>query len=64
MTSGTSFAAAHVSGVVALMLSRRPSMTPADVRRALEAGAADLGQPGFDAEFGAGLVNALNALRQ
>lgn len=64
MTSGTSFAAAHVSGVVALMLSRRPGMTPAEVRRALEAGATDLGQPGVDAEFGSGLVNALNALRQ
>ncbi len=64
MTSGTSFAAAHVSGVVALMLSRKPGMTPAEVRHALEAGASDLGTPGIDREFGSGLVNALNALRQ
>jgi subtilisin family serine protease len=64
MTSGTSFAAAHVSGVVALMLSRNPGMKPADIRRALKAGAADLGKPGIDAEFGAGLVDALSALKQ
>jgi subtilisin family serine protease len=64
MTSGTSFAAAHVSGVVALMLSRKPGMTPEEVRRALAAGAGDLGKPGIDAEFGAGLVDALNALNQ
>jgi len=64
MTSGTSFAAAHASGVVALMLSNKPGMTPAEVRHALEAGASDLGEPGIDTEFGSGLVNALNALRQ
>lgn len=56
--TGTSFAAAHVSGVVALMISRLPSLTPAEVRAALIAGAADLGPPGIDEEFGAGLADA------
>ena len=30
--SGTSFAAAHVSGVVALLLERKPNLTPENVR--------------------------------
>ena len=32
LTTGTSVAAAHISGVVALMLERNPRLTPADVR--------------------------------
>jgi hypothetical protein len=46
-----------------LMLGRKPEMTAQQVRQALESGASDLGQPGIDIEFGAGLVNALTALR-
>jgi subtilisin family serine protease len=34
--SGSSLAAAHVSGVVALLLERQPGLTPADVQRILE----------------------------
>src|SRR6516164_8059907 len=34
-TTGTSVAAAEVSGIVALLLERNPSLTPADVRRIL-----------------------------
>src|SRR5262249_54124186 len=34
-TTGTSVAAAEVSGVVALMLERNPSLTPAEVRKIL-----------------------------
>jgi subtilisin family serine protease len=63
MKSGTSFAAAHVSGVIALLLSRDPERSTEDVRQALAAGAADLGAPGVDPEFGAGRVNALAALK-
>ncbi len=36
--SGSSFAAAHVAGVVALLLERRPSLTAAEVRELLLAG--------------------------
>ena len=35
MTTGTSVATAHVSGVIALMLERNPRLTPVDVRRIL-----------------------------
>ncbi len=63
MQSGTSFAAALVSGILALMRERTPGLTLDDARQALMATAADLGAPGRDAEFGAGRVNASGALR-
>jgi subtilisin family serine protease len=58
----TSFATAHVSGVVALMLERGPSLVPDGVRRILEATATDLGTKGKDAQYGWGLVNPRKAL--
>jgi subtilisin family serine protease len=61
-TTGTSVAAAEVSGVAALLLDRNPSLTPAEVRRILMATAKDLGPKGRDREFGAGLVDALAAV--
>jgi len=61
-TTGTSVAAAEVSGVVALMIERNPSLTPADVRKILMSTAKDLGPKGKDRDFGAGLVNALQAV--
>ena len=60
--SGTSFAAAHVSGVVALILERKPDLTPDDVRRILIATAKDLGPKGRDDQFGAGLTDAFQAI--
>src|SRR5204862_4394289 len=62
-TTGTSVAAAEVSGVVALLIERNPSLKPADVRRILMRTAKDLGAKGRDPEFGAGLVNAFEAVR-
>ena len=59
MTTGTSVATAHISGVVALMLERNPALTPADVRRILTASAKRLGP---NNEFGAGLVDPIKAL--
>jgi subtilisin family serine protease len=61
-TTGTSVAAAEVSGVAALLLERNPSLTPAEVRKILMDTAKDLGPRGHDRDFGAGLVNALKAL--
>jgi subtilisin family serine protease len=61
--SGTSFAAAHVSGVVALLLERKPGLTPADVRKLLVSTARPLGRNAGDHRFGAGLVDAFQALR-
>ena len=37
LTTGTSVAAAEVSGIVALLLERNPKLTPADIRRILTA---------------------------
>jgi subtilisin family serine protease len=61
--SGTSFAAAHVSGIIALMLEHNTGMTADAARGALMATADDLGPPGRDEQYGAGRPNALAALR-
>jgi subtilisin family serine protease len=63
LVSGTSFATAHVSGLSALLLQLAPNLTPAEVRQALQETAQDLGEPGRDPAFGAGLVNAAALLR-
>jgi subtilisin family serine protease len=62
ITSGTSLAAAHVSGLAALLLSRQPDLTADEVSDILSSSAADLGEPGLDAVFGAGLPDAVTAL--
>jgi subtilisin family serine protease len=59
---GTSMATPIVSGIVALMLSRNPNYTPAEVKSRLESTAIDLGKKGYDIEYGHGLVNALKAV--
>ncbi|MGA8499834.1 MAG: S8 family serine peptidase [Xanthobacteraceae bacterium] len=61
-TTGTSIAAAHVSGIVALLLEHKPSLTPGDIRAALTATAQPLGPPRPDSDFGAGLVSAYRAV--
>jgi Subtilase family len=64
-TTGTSVAAAHVSGVAALILERDPAVDPFRLEEVLFSTAKDLGTPGRDAMFGYGLVDpyrALNAL--
>jgi subtilisin family serine protease len=60
MTTGTSVATAHVSGIVALMLERNPNLTPADVRRILTASAKKLGP---NEQFGSGLIDPGPALQ-
>lgn len=62
ISTGTSFAAAHVSGVVALMLERKPALTQDNVRAILVSTAKDLGPKGRDRDFGAGLADAYNAV--
>ena len=62
LSSGTSIAAAHVSGIAALLLERKPTMTPADVRSTLVATARQIGPPTPDSAFGAGLANAWRAI--
>jgi subtilisin family serine protease len=60
LTTGTSVATAHISGVVALLLERNPKLTPGDIRRILIASAKRLGPK---TDFGAGLVDPVKALR-
>ncbi len=61
---GTSMAAPHVAGVVALMRAVNPSITPAQVDALITSGAIvdDLGPPGRDDSFGYGLINAYKAV--
>jgi subtilisin family serine protease len=64
LTTGTSVAAAHVSGVAALLIGRKDTITPDQVRSALTTTASSL-KPLRVGDVGAGLVNpegALNAL--
>lgn len=61
--NGTSFASPHVSGVAALIFSARPDLTAWDVREIIMRSAQDLGLPGFDPEYGYGLVDAGAALK-
>lgn len=63
MHTGTSFAAAHVSGILALMLQRDPTLSANEALEILTRGARDLGPPGRDEQFGAGEANAYRALR-
>lgn len=62
MTSGTSFSAAYVSGIAALMLERNPALKPNEVRAILTDTARDLGAPGRDDLFGAGEADAYAAV--
>ena len=55
--SGTSVAAPHASGALALLLSRLPKLSALRQQTALEAGAVDLGAPGADDLFGFGRLD-------
>jgi len=54
---GTSFAAPHVSGLLALMMYVAPDATAAQLRQAVVDHAVDLGSPGRDDVYGAGLID-------
>ena len=56
--SGTSFAAAHVSGTVALLVSLNPNLPVSQIRQRLGQSAHDIGKVGRDDWFGHGLVDA------
>ncbi len=62
VASTTAQAAAHVSGLAALILAMNPSLQPDEVREIIETSADDLGPPGRDRETGFGRINALRAL--
>lgn len=54
---GTSAAAPHVAGAAALVVSANPGWTPAQIKAFLRGRATDLGAPGHDTAFGAGVLN-------
>jgi thermitase len=62
--SGTSMAAPHVAGVAALTWSQFPHMTRDQVWTQLRYAADDLGDQGFDWNYGWGRINARRAVEQ
>ncbi len=61
--TGTSAATPHVTGLVALILSKNRSLSNAEIREILDNASDDLGIPGKDNFFGSGLMNASKAIR-
>ena len=59
---GTSLASPVVAGVVALMMSRKPSLTGAQIEQTLFQSAVDLGVAGRDPVYGHGRVDAAAAV--
>ena len=61
--AGNSFSGPHAAGVAALMLSANPELNPWEISEILRETASDLGPKGPDSKFGAGLIDALAAVR-
>jgi bacillopeptidase F len=55
--TGTSFAAAHLSGAMALLMSAFPCLALSELEEALKESAMDLGSSGPDNEYGYGLID-------
>jgi subtilisin family serine protease len=62
MMQGTSMACPLAAGVAALILEKNPSLTPAQVKQAIENTSVDEGIVGFDTTYGWGLIDALAAV--
>lgn len=64
--SGTSMAAPHVTGAVALLeqdsLDKNVNLTPSQIASIIKLSATDLGTPGVDSVYGWGLLNVAAAL--
>ncbi len=60
---GTSMAAPHVTGLAGLLKHVNMDLTNADIRNIINATAIDLGSPGWDVEFGYGMINAGQAVQ-
>jgi subtilisin family serine protease len=61
--SGTSMASPHVAGLAGLLLSINPDLTNREVMDIIKNTAYDLGTPGTDNDFGSGLIDVENALK-
>jgi len=60
-STGSSFAAPHVAGVMAVLKSAVPDASPAALRNAIENGALDIGDIGPDDTSGYGYLDAVEA---
>lgn len=60
--SGTSFSSPITAGVIALMMSAKPGLSPQKIESILKTTAVDLGTSGPDQQYGAGRVNAAAAV--
>jgi bacillopeptidase F len=63
VVSGSSLAAPHVAGVLALLVGAFPGASVAELEDAMVHGARDLGDAGADNTYGHGLADALAAFR-
>ena len=62
--AGNSFSGPHGVGVAALILSVNKEINPWQIKDLLEETATDIGPKGRDHQYGAGLINALAAVKQ
>ena len=62
--SGTSMAAPHATGFVALLLQANPALTVAQVMEIARSTATDLGDKGPDNSFGHGSIDAMKAVEK
>lgn len=61
--SGTSYATPLFSGIVAAIMMINPALNPQEVIEILKATATDLGPPGWDEQYGWGLIDYAKAAR-
>jgi len=59
---GTSMASPHVAGAAAMLRALFPQATRQQIQSALESTALDQGDPGFDTEYGYGLIQIADAI--
>jgi len=62
--SGTSFSSPITAGLVSLLFSANPSLTPSQVFDILKTTSVDLGTPGYDQNYGWGRIDAAAAMSQ
>lgn len=62
LSSGTSMAAPHIAGAVALLRQYAPQLTGKQILEAIYLSATDLGINGEDNNYGTGLINVYDAL--